>query len=56
MVKAVFAGSDYRSHEEIENVTAAYLRRRNAEARRDRAARGRARDARRRASRRLAAA
>lgn len=59
MVKAVFAGSGYRSHDEIEAVTAAYLRRRNAEARRDRAARQRARDARRtrrRAARRAAAA
>ena len=59
MVKAVFAGSDYRSHDEIQAVTAAYLRRRNAEARRDRADRQRARDvrrARRRRARRLAAA
>ncbi len=36
MVKAVFAGSDYRDHAEIQAATAAYLRRRNAEARRDR--------------------
>lgn len=47
MVKAVFAGSDYRSHQEIQAATAAWLRRRNAEARRDREARQRARDARR---------
>lgn len=53
MVKAVFAGSDYRSHDEIQAATAAWLRRRNAEARRDRQARQRARDARR--SRRAAA-
>ena len=59
MVKAVFAGSDYRSHDEIQAATAAWLRRRNAEARRDREARQRARDtrrARRARARRLAAA
>lgn len=59
MVKAVFAGSDYRSHDEIQAATAAWLRRRNTEARRDRQARQRARDARRArraAARRLAAA
>jgi hypothetical protein len=47
MVGAVFAGSDYPSHAEIRIATAAYLRRRNAEARRDRGLRARARDARR---------
>jgi transposase len=36
MVKAVFAGSDYHGHEEIQARAGAYLRRRNAEARRDR--------------------
>ena len=36
MVKAVFAGSDYRDHDEIQAAVSAYLRRRNAEARRDR--------------------
>ena len=30
MVKAVFAGSDYRDHDEIQAAVAAYLRRRNA--------------------------
>jgi hypothetical protein len=34
MVKAVFAGSDYRSRDEIRTATSASLRRRNAEARR----------------------
>ena len=58
MVKAVFAGSDYRDHDEIQAAAAAYLRRRNAEARRDReAAPGRPAGppARRRAQRRLSA-
>jgi len=59
MVKAVFAGSDYRDHAEIQAATAAYLRRRNAEARRERVARRAAQQARRRkrlADRRLRAA
>jgi transposase len=59
MVKAVFAGSDYRDHAEIQAATAAYLRRRNAEARRDRVERRAAQQARRRrrqADRRLRAA
>jgi transposase len=47
MVKAVFAGSDYRSHDEIRAATSAWLRRRNHDARRDRVARRAARDARR---------
>jgi hypothetical protein len=34
MVKAVFAGSDYRSHDEIQVAAAPWLRRRNAEVRR----------------------
>ncbi len=58
MVNAVFAGSDYRDHEEIRTATSAWLRRRNAEARRDRDARRAARDrrrARRAAARRVAA-
>ncbi len=58
MVKAVFAGSDYRTHEEIRTASCAWLRRRNAEARRDRDARAAARDhrrARRAAARRRAA-
>lgn len=59
MVKAVFAGSDYRDHAEIQAAVAAYLRRRNAEARRDRVVRRAAQQARRRkrlADRRLRAA
>jgi transposase len=36
MVGAVFDGSDYTSHDEIETVTARYLRRRNTDARRHR--------------------
>jgi len=36
MVKAVFAGSDYADHGEIQAASAVWLRRRNAEARRDR--------------------
>lgn len=59
MVKAVFAGSDYRAHAEIQAAVAAYLRRRNAEARRDRVQRRAAQQARRRkrlADRRLRAA
>jgi len=59
MVKAVFAGSDYRDHAEIQAAVAAYLRRRNAEARRDRVERRAAQQARRRqrlADRRLRAA
>jgi len=59
MVKAVFAGSDYRDHAEIQAAVAAYLRRRNAEARRDRVQRRAAQQARRRkrlADRRLRAA
>ena len=58
MVKAVFAGSDYRDHDEIQAAVAAYLRRRNAEARRDRDERRAAQQARRvrrRAQRRLRA-
>ena len=58
MVKAVFAGSDYRTHEEIRTASSAWLRRRNAEARRDRDARAAARyhrRARRAAARRRAA-
>ncbi len=58
MVKAVFAGSDYRTHEEIRTAASAWLRRRNAEARRDRDARAGARNhrrARRAAARRRAA-
>jgi transposase len=53
MVKAVFAGSDYRTHDEIRAATSAWLRRRNAEARRERDARRAARD--RRRTRRAAA-
>ena len=59
MVKAVFAGSDYRDHAEIQTAVAAYLRRRNAEGWRDRAQRRAAQQARRRkrlADRRLRAA
>jgi transposase len=59
MVKALFAGSDYADHDAIEAASAAYLRRRNAEARRDREQRRAAQAARRmrRArQRRLAAA
>jgi transposase len=59
MVKAVFAGSDYRSHDEIQAASGAWLRRRNADARRDRERRVTERDrrrARRAAARRLAAA
>ena len=59
MVKAVFAGSDYRDHAEIQTAVAAYLRRRNAEGRRDhdeRRAAQQARRARRRAQQRLSAA
>jgi transposase len=59
MVKAVFAGSDYRDHAQIQTAVAAYLRRRNAEARRDRVERRAAQQARRRkrlADRRLRAA
>lgn len=59
MVKAVFAGSDYRDHTEIQSAVAAYLRRRNAEARRDRVERRAAQQARRKkrlADRRLRAA
>jgi transposase len=60
MVKAVFAGSDYRSHDEIQAATRAWLRRRNHDARRDATARRAARQARRAsrwaAARRLAAA
>jgi len=59
MVKAVFAGSDYRDHAEIQAAVAAYLRRRNAEARRDRVERRAAQQTRRRkrlADRRLRAA
>ena len=48
MVKAVFAGSDYRDHAEIQTAVAAYLRRRNAEARRHRVERRAAQQARRR--------
>ena len=58
MVKAVFAGSDYRDHAEIRSATAAWLRRRNTEAHRDREARRAARDrrrARRAATHRVAA-
>ncbi len=47
MVGAVFAGSDYRSHAEIQAATAAWLRRRNAEARRDRETRQHAKELRR---------
>jgi hypothetical protein len=47
MIKAVFAGSDYRDHDEIRAATSAWLRRRNAEARRDWDARWAARDRRR---------
>lgn len=36
MVDAVFAGSDYRDHDEIQAVCAAYFRRRNTDARRHR--------------------
>ncbi len=36
MVGAIFEGSDYISHDEIETVTARYLRRRNTDARRHR--------------------
>jgi len=46
MVKAVFAGSDYRDHSEIQSAVAAYLSRRNAEARRDRVERRAAQQAR----------
>ena len=59
MVKAIFAGSDYRDHAEIQTAAAAYLRRRNAEARRDRVERRatqQARRARRLAARRVRAA
>ena len=59
MVKAVFAGSDYRDHAEIQTAVTAYLRRRNAEARRERVERRAAQQARRRrrlADRRLRAA
>ena len=35
MVKAVFAGSDYRDHAEIQAAVSAYLRSSNAEARRE---------------------
>ena len=59
MVKAVFAGSDYRDHAEIQTAVAAYLRRRNAEARRDHDERRAAQQARRRhrrAKQRLSAA
>jgi transposase len=59
MVKAVFAGSDYRTHDAIRAASGAWLRRRNAEARRDRERRAAERDrrrARRAAARRLAAA
>jgi hypothetical protein len=58
VVKAVFAGSDYRDHDEIQAAVAAYLRRRNAESRRDRGERRApqlARRARRRVHRRLGA-
>jgi len=48
MVKAVFAGSNYADHEEIQAAGSAWLRRRNAEARRDREARRAAQQARRR--------
>ncbi|HMK62887.1 MAG TPA: IS630 family transposase [Acidimicrobiales bacterium] len=48
MVKAVFAGSNYTDHDEIQAASSAWLRRRNAEARRDRDARRAARQARRR--------
>lgn len=51
MVSFVFAGSDYRDHAEIARATSAYLRRRNAEARRNFAAR-QAEKARRRKARR----
>ena len=59
MVKAVFAGSNYRNHDEIQAATAAWLRRRNRDARREQAQRRTARDARRArraAARRVAAA
>jgi transposase len=59
MVKAVFAGSDYRDHDEIQAAVGTYLRRRNAEARRDhderRAAQQAGRLRRRRATQRLRA-
>lgn len=48
MVKAVFAGSNYTSHEEIQFASSGWLRRRNAEARRDREARRAAQQDRRR--------
>lgn len=52
MVDAVFAGSDYRDHDQIQAVCAAYFRRRNADARRHRDERTKLRDARRAARRR----
>jgi hypothetical protein len=58
MVNAVFAGSDYQDHEEIQAAVAAYLRLRNAEARRnatERRVARQARRARRRVLRRLRA-
>jgi transposase len=48
MVGAIFEGSDYASHDEIQAVTARYLRRRNADARRHREQRRTERDRRRR--------
>jgi transposase len=59
MVKAVFAGSNYTDHDEIQAAGSAWLRRRNADARRDRDARRAAQQDRRRRrerSRRLPAA
>ena len=47
MVKAVFAGSDYHTHDEAQAAAGAWLRRRNADARRDRARRASERDRRR---------
>lgn len=59
MVKAVFAGSNYADHGEIQAAGSAWLRRRNAEARRDREVRRAAQQERRRRrarARRLSAA
>lgn len=59
MVEAVFAGSDYPDHAAIQAAARAWMRRRNADARRERDARRAVREARRRsraAGRRLVAA
>ncbi len=54
MVKAVFAGSDFLDHEEIQAAVSAYLRRRNVEARRNRDERRAAQQVRRLRRRRAA--